>query len=83
MFRKTIFVGLALSAALMAIESAAEDTQDRSIIEFDLTQGPPSVDVEISGTTYKFLVDPSLKKTILVNPSVAKALGLKKSGIFS
>lgn len=83
MLRKTISIGLALSATSIAIESAAEDAQDRSIIEFDLTQGPPSVDVEISGKTYKFLVDPSLKKTILVNPSVAKELGLENSGIFS
>ena len=84
MLRKTVLIGVAFSATLMAIESAADDTQNRSIIEFDLTKGAPSVDVEIAGTTYNFLVDPSLKKSrFLVNPSIAKELGLENSGIFS
>lgn len=64
-------------------ESVLPAAQVQTSIDFDLTQGPPTVSVEIEGTPYKLLVDPSLGASIFLNSSVVEKLKLKESRLSS
>ena len=46
-------------------------------IDFDLTKGPPTVQVEIDDKHYTLLVMPAMEGPILLNSSVATELGLE------
>jgi len=92
MRRATIFFILAVVGATTPISSTmADDTtltaavqvHDDGLstsIDFDLTQGSPTVQVEIDGRQYIFLVAPAYEGSVLLKSKVAKELGLKDKG---
>lgn len=78
--RLLVALFLALFLALLFVEGAHAGPNDKSEISFDISNGPPSIPVEIQGKTYNFLVVPSKWPLIILNKDIAEEYNLKPSG---